>query len=125
MMSVKDFCAGQTAYNIKYRKGGKNEDFDIRAVEVSRVGRKYVRIAGGSYENEFYNRRGNDEYLSEDRVDGMESRLFPTKELAMQDFQKSVLRKSIFRMVCYENGLEHLTLEQLNTVFRCLKEGTK
>lgn len=25
MMSVKDFCTGQTAYNIKYRKGGKNE----------------------------------------------------------------------------------------------------
>lgn len=25
MMSVKDFCAGQTAYNIKYRKGRKNE----------------------------------------------------------------------------------------------------
>lgn len=23
MMSVKDFCAGQTAYSIKYRKDGK------------------------------------------------------------------------------------------------------
>lgn len=23
MMSVKDFCAGQTAYNIKYRKAEK------------------------------------------------------------------------------------------------------
>lgn len=26
MMSVKDFCAAQTAYNIKYRKGGKKNE---------------------------------------------------------------------------------------------------
>mgnify|MGYP004476284281 CR=1 FL=1 len=67
MVSVKDFKPGQTAYILTRKRGRTQEHFVSQCIVVS-VGRKYVKTAkqeSSSITSDFYNVRGDDDYLSE------------------------------------------------------------
>ena len=122
MVSVKDFKVGQTAYILTRKRGRTQEHFVSQCIIVS-VGRKYVKAA--KEENnlstyDFYNLRGDDDYLSEVDYCNTGRRLFPTQQAAIEDIEKDMLKNWISKAVQYSN-MEKYTVKQLRKVKEILE----
>ena len=121
MVSVKDFKPGQTAYILTRKRGRTQEHFVSQCVVVS-VGRKYVKTAkqeSSSITSDFYNLRGDDDYLSE-AYGVSERRLFPTQQAALEDIEKDMLKDWISKATQY-SSMEKYTVQQLREVKEILE----
>lgn len=122
MVATKDFKAGKKAYIVTKKRGRIQEQFVSECYVVS-VGRKYVRVTeheGSRYTSDFYNLRGDDDYLSEYNS---ERKLFPTEKLAFEDMENETLKKWLSEATEYRK-MESYTVEQLRRVKEIL-EGEK
>ena len=123
MVSVKDFKPGQTAYILTRKRGRTQEHFVSQCVVVS-VGRKYVKTVKQESSNitsEFYNLRGNDDYLSEVDYCNTGRRLFPTQQAAIEDIEKDMLKDWISKATQH-SSMEKYTVQQLREVKEILEE---
>lgn len=121
MLSVKNFKPGQTAYILTRKRGRTQEHFVSQCVVVS-VGRKYVKTAkqeSSSITSDFYNLRGDDDYLSE-ACGVSERRLFPTQQAALEDIEKDMLKDWISKAAQY-SSMEKYTVQQLREVKEILE----
>lgn len=122
MVTAKAFKVGKTAYWVRFYTSGKSE---ISECVISKVGRKYVRINESTFGNVFYNRSGDDDYLSEDRADGVKSRLYPTMKTASDGIEMVSLRRDIYKRLQSYTVLETRTLQQLQSIYKNLMEDNK
>lgn len=119
MVSVKDFKPGQTAYILTRKRGRTQEHFVSQCVVVS-VGRKYVKTGkheSDRFTSDFYNVRGDDDYLSEVDYNNTGRRLFPTQQAAIEDIEKDMLKDWISKATQH-SSMEKYTVQQ----FRAVKE---
>ena len=123
MVSVKDFKPGQTAYILTRKRGRTQEHFVSQCIVVS-VGRKYVKSVKQESSNitsDFYNLRGNDDYLSEVDYCNTGRRLFPTQQAAIEDIEKDMLKDWISKATQH-SSMEKYTVQQLREVKEILEE---
>lgn len=123
MASVKDFKPGQTAYILTRKRGRTQEHFVSQCIVVS-VGRKYVKTAkqeSSSITSDFYNLRGDDDYLSEVDYCNTGRRLFPTQQAAIEDIEKDMLKDWISKATQH-SSMEKYTVQQLREVKEILEE---
>lgn len=123
MVSVKDFKPGQTAYILTRKRGRTQEHFVSQCIVVS-VGRKYVKTVKQESSNitsDFYNLRGNDDYLSEVDYCNTGRRLFPTQQAAIEDIEKDMLKDWISKATQH-SSMEKYTVQQLREVKEILEE---
>ena len=122
MVSVKDFKPGQTAYILTRKRGRTQEHFVSQCIVVS-VGRKYVKTAkqeSSSITSDFYNLRGDDDYLSEVDYCNTGRRLFPTQQAAIEDIEKDILKDWISKATQH-SSMEKYTVQQLREVKEILE----
>ncbi|QUO22941.1 hypothetical protein KFE18_05025 [Clostridiaceae bacterium Marseille-Q4143] len=122
MVSVKDFKPGQTAYILTRKRGRTQEHFVSQCIVVS-VGRKYVKTAkqeSDSITSDFYNLRGDDDYLSETDYYNTGRRLFPTQQAAIEDIEKDMLKDWISKATQH-SSMEKYTVQQLREVKKILE----
>lgn len=122
MVSVKDFKPGQTAYILTRKRGRTQEHFVSQCIVVS-VGRKYVKTVKQESSNitsDFYNLRGNDDYLSEADYCNTGRRLFPTQQAAIEDIEKDMLKDWISKATQH-SSMEKYTVQQLRQVKEILE----
>lgn len=120
MVTTKDFKHGKKAYIVTKKRGRIQEQFVSECYVVS-VGRKYVRVTEheySKYTSDFYNLRGDDDYLSEYNS---ERKLFPTEKAALEDVEKEKLKKWFLEATEYRK-IELYTVEQLRKVKEILEE---
>lgn len=123
MVSAKDFKPGQTAYILTRKRGRMQEHFVSQCVVVS-VGRKYVKTAkqeSSSITSDFYNLRGDDNYLSEVDYCNTRRRLFPTQQAALEDIESDMLKDWISKATQH-SSMEKYTVQQLRAVKEILEE---
>lgn len=122
MVSVKDFKPGQTAYILTRKRGRTQERFVSQCIVVS-VGRKYVKTVKQESSNitsDFYNLRGDDDYLSEVDYCNTGRRLFPTQQAAIEDIEKDMLKNWISKATNYSR-IDSYTVQQLRQVKEILE----
>ena len=123
MVSVKDFKPGQIAYILTRKRGRTQEHFVSQCVVVS-VGRKYVKTGkqeSDRFTSDFYNVRGDDDYLSETNYYNTGRRLFPTQQAAIEDIEKDMLKDWISKATQH-SSMEKYTVQQLREVKEILEE---
>lgn len=119
-MEIRDFSKGQTAYivggGVRERKG-----ISVEKVEVAKVGRKYVTIAGnwGERFREVYGRV--QPYLIEQTEIGTPRLLFPTKEAVNEYREREELKEWVREMAGWDK-IGRYTLGQLRAV-KMILEG--
>jgi hypothetical protein len=114
-MTIKDFKVGQTAYLLRrYRSMGEYKQ-EIREVEVTKIGRKFLcvnaRWLGRFYES------GTEkaEYGLVPESRACEGMLFPSKESLELFFERKKLEKWWINTTRYNYGTQY-TLDQLRAV---------
>lgn len=124
MVSVKDFKQGQTAYILTRKRGRTQEHFVSQCVVVS-VGRKYVKTAKQESDirtSDFYNVRGDDDYLCEVDYCNTGRKLFPTQQAALEDIERDMLKSWISKATDYSR-IDSYTVQQLRKVKEILEGG--
>lgn len=124
MVSVKDFKPGQTAYILIRKRGRTQEHFVSQCVVVS-VGRKYVKTAKQESDictSDFYNVRGDDDYLCEVDYCNTGRKLFPTQQAALEDIERDMLKSWISKATDYSR-IDSYTVQQLRKVKEILEGG--
>ena len=122
MVSVKDFKPGQTAYILTRKRGRTQEHFVSQCIVVSVV-RKYVKTAkqeNDRFTSDFYNVRGDDDYLSEVDYCNTGRRLFPTQQAAIEDIERDMLKSCIQKATDYSR-MDSYTVQQLRAVKEILE----
>lgn len=118
-MTVKCFKPGGTAFTLG---DGRNRPHmsDPVAVEVVKVGRKYVTVMLNGWEVRFCESCDGETYFTEDKEYGVHRLLFPTCELAVRYREREELKSWLSE----ETGwlkVDRYSLEQLRQVKQILE----
>lgn len=118
-MEIKDFKVGQTAYIIG--DGRRRGDSKATAVEVVKVGRKYVTVTeAGRQETRFCEPVGFTDFLVEDKDWGSPRLLFLTTEAVDEYNELSDLRSWVQEATNWLKVKEY-TLAQLRAVKKIIE----
>lgn len=104
--------------------GRTQEHFVSQCVVVS-VGRKYVKTAKQESDirtSDFYNARGDDDYLCEVDYCNTGRKLFPTQQAALEDIERDMLKSWISKATDYSR-IDSYTVQQLRKVKEILEGG--
>ncbi|MCI9507973.1 MAG: hypothetical protein HFF62_15665 [Oscillospiraceae bacterium] len=120
-MTIKDFKVGQTAYILG--DGRRRNDGKATAVEVIKVGRKYVTVTeAGRQETRFCEPAGLTDCLTEDKDWGSPRLLFLTTEAVDEYNELNDLRSWVQEATNWLKVKEY-TLAQLRAVKKILEGG--
>lgn len=120
-MTIKDFKVGQTAYIIG--EGRRRTDSMATAVEVVKVGRRYVTVKeGGRQETRFCEPIGLPDCLVEDKDYGVKRLLFLTTKAVDEYNELNDLRSWVQEATNWLK-VKQYTLAQLREVKRILEGG--
>ena len=119
-MTIKDFKVGQTAYMLS--EGQRKGDGKVEAVEVVKVGRKYVTVAvNGNWWQEvrFFEPHTDTSFLYEDKDCGVKRLLFQTTEAVDEYNELNDLRSWVQEATNWTKGKDY-TIAQLRAVKKIL-----
>lgn len=115
-MDIKDFHVGQTAYlcEICKRNSRKIDEWTLREVTVTKVGKKYVTVRIYASDVQFMSSENarKSRCLVEKTDWGNPCRLYLTREAFEEDRELEELREWMRKAACWEI-LGRYTLEQL------------
>ena len=121
-MTIKDFKVGQTAYMLS--EGQRKGDGKVEAVEVVKVGRKYVTVAvNGNWWQEirFFEPHVETFFLYEDKDYGVKHLLFQTAKDVDEYYELNDLRRWVQDATNWMKVKDY-TIAQLRAVKKILEE---
>ena len=117
-MAIKDFKVGQTVF-VMGGSGSQRERFRTMAVEVVKIGRKYVTI-NGNWGLKFKEVNKSRPYLVEHTEYGSPRLLFPSREEVDNYIEREELKTWVRTAVAWDK-IDRYTLAQLREVKRILE----
>ena len=111
-MTIKDFKVGENAYTIS--------NGEVKAVEIIKVGRKYVYIRGGWYP--FILKDNEDNHLIENKDWGTRKTIYLNKQDAVDVIDRSIIINELREVT--RIGTCDLSIDKLRRIHEIVKEET-